>query len=135
VGTPSEYDPGYLEEIEAYLERSSKQEQVRLVQDYDRMEQYLLAADVVVLFYSDAYQSATATLAIGAGKPCIFSDIPAFADLREVGLSVHTDVELHQAMIEIQEPETYARLQVRATQLRGHLSPSRIAACYSEALT
>jgi hypothetical protein len=135
VGTPSKYEPDYLEEIETYLARSGKREQVRLSQDYDRMEQYLLAADAAVMFYADGYQSGIASLAAGAGKPCIFSDIPAFSDLREAGLSVRTGAELHQAMIEIQQPETYARLQVQATRLRGHLSPSRIAACYSEALT
>jgi glycosyltransferase involved in cell wall biosynthesis len=134
VGTPSEYDPGYLEEIEAHLAHSRKREQVRLIQDYDRMEQYLLAADAVVLFYADAYQSAIASLAVGAGKPCIFSDLPAFSDLRGAGLVVRTPGELRQAMEEIQQRGTFAALQAEATQVRRDLHPSRIAARYVQML-
>ena len=132
VGTESEYDPGYLAEIQAHLSKSAHRERVRLIHDYERMEQYLLAADAAVFYYADGYQSAAASLAVGAGKPCIFSDLPAFADLHEAGLVVHTSEELRQAMEEIQQQETYAKLQTKAAQIRRHLSPSRIAACYIE---
>lgn len=130
VGTPSKYDPDYLEEIEAYLARNDKRGQIRLSQDYDRMEQYLLAADAAVMFYIDGYQSGIASLAAGAGKPCIFSDIPAFSDLREAGLSVRTPEELRRALEKIQEQETYAALQAKAMQVRERLNPSRIATSY-----
>ena len=130
VGTTSEYDPGYLEEIEMYLARSDKREQVSLIQDYDRMEQYLLAADVVVLFYADAYQSATASLAVGAGKPCIFSDLPAFSDLREAGLMVRTPGELRGTMVKLQDRNLYDALQRRALELRNELTPARVAQLY-----
>jgi len=130
VGTPSKYDPGYLEEIEVYLEHSDKRERVRLSQDYDRMEQYLLAADAAVLFYADGYQSGIACLAVGAVKPYIFSDLPAFSDLREAGLVVQTPEELHRAMVAIQDPALYRNARERTLELRAQLAPPRIAAQY-----
>ncbi|RLC86396.1 MAG: hypothetical protein DRJ03_08970 [Chloroflexi bacterium] len=130
VGTPSKYDLGYLEEIEAYLEHSDKRERVRLIQDYDRMEQYLLAADAVVLFYADGYQSGIACLAVGARKPCIFSDLPAFSDLCEAGLVVRTPEELRQAMIHIQDSSIYTALAWQAANLRKRLAPVQVVAAY-----
>jgi len=133
VGLPSEFDPGYLEEIQGYLAEHPNPA-VRLIQDYDNMECYLLAADVVVLYYQDIYQSAIAGLALGAGKPCIFSDLPGFADYKEAGLFVRTLPELHQAMKDIQQPEVYARLETGALRLREELKPERIAVRYLDAL-
>lgn len=130
VGTASEYDPGYLEEIEAYLAHSNPDEQVRLIRDYGRMEKYLLAADAAVLYYADAFQSGIASLAVGAGKPCIFSDLPAFVDLRGASLTAQTPVELHQAMVDIQRDDVYARLVEGARGLRQRLAPDRIARAY-----
>jgi hypothetical protein len=130
VGTPSEYDPGYLEEIEAYLSQSDKQKRVRLIQDYERMEKYLMAADAAVLFYNDAYQSGIASLAVGASRPCIFSDLLAFQDVREAGLTVSDPIELHQAMLEIQREDVYARLAGKAVSLRQTLAPVRIVEAY-----
>lgn len=135
VGTESEYEPGYLEEIHAHLLQCAHRERVRLIHDYERMEQYLLAADAAVFYYADGYQSAAASLAVGAGKPCIFSDLPAFSDLREAGLVVRTSAELRQAMVEIQQQETRATLQTGAARVREHLSPSQIADRYIKALT
>ncbi len=130
VGTASEYDPGYLEEIEAYLAQGNGEKYVRLIQDYQRMEQYLIAADAAVLFYADAYQSGIASLAVGAGKPCIFSDLPAFSDLRDAGLTVQTPTELRQAMVDIQRDDVYARLVEGAADLRRRLAPDRMAEAY-----
>lgn len=133
VGTVSEYDPGYLEEIEAFLSQSDIRERVRIIQDYERMEQYLMAADVVVLFYNDAYQSGIASLAVGSKKPCIFSNLPAFVDLRDAGLTVGTPLELHEAMVRIQEPSCYRQLVKAAYRLRRKFSPKQIATRYLEA--
>lgn len=69
VGTPSKCDLGCVEEIESYLASSDKRGQVRLIHDYERIEQYLLAADAAVLFYADGYQSGIVSLAMGAEKP------------------------------------------------------------------
>jgi hypothetical protein len=68
VGVTSEYDPGYLEEIQTYLESSPRAGQVRIIQEYGVVP-YIQAADVVVLYYSDIFQSAVASQAVGAGKP------------------------------------------------------------------
>jgi hypothetical protein len=132
VGTASRYDLGYLEEIEAYLAQSEKQERVRLIQDYERMEEYLIAADAAVLFYADAYQSGIASLAVGAGKPCIFSDLPAFTDLRKAGLTARTATELREAMAEIQEPDCYQQLVAATQALREDFSPEQTALRYLE---
>jgi hypothetical protein len=133
VGLPSEFDPGYLEEIQAALQRSPDK-QVRLIHDYDRMEQYLLAADAVVMYYENVYQSAVAPLAVGAGKPCIWSDLPAFAGFKGAGLFVKTPAELHQAMIDIQEPVCYAELQAGTERVREEWSPARMAQAHLDAL-
>ncbi len=133
VGTESEHEVGYLDEIKAHLAQSEKREQVRLVQDYERMELYLMAADAAIFYYADGYQSGVASLAVGAGEPCIFSDIPAFSDLRHAGLTVRTPTELHRAMVKIQEPDVYQKLRESALQLRDSLSPPQIAAQYLSA--
>ena len=133
VGTESEYDPGYLEEIQACVAQSECRERVRLVHDYELTEQYLMAADAALFFYADGYQSGVASLAVGAGKPCIFSDISAFDDLRAAGLTARTPAELGQAMVDIQETAVYAELARRALDLREQLAPARIAAAYLDA--
>jgi len=130
VGTESDLEVGYLAEIQAYLAQSDKREQVRLIQDYERMELYLRAADVAVFYYADGYQSAAASLAVGAGKPCVFSNISAFSDLKEAGLVVNTPLELHRAMVSIQDPRVYQPLQGAAYRLRDRLSPHNIASDY-----
>ncbi len=135
VGTSSAYEPDYLVEIEAYVASNGKSAQVRLIQDYDRMEQYLMAADAAVFYYSAGYQSGAASLAVGAGKPCIFSDLPAFEDLQEAGIKVHTPNELREALIQIQEEPVYKRLVKQVTDLRQRLAPAQIARAYmSEAV-
>lgn len=134
VGTPSDYDPGYLEEILAHLEQSPKRTQVRLIQDYERMELYLQAADVAIFYYADGYQSGVASLAVGAGKPCIFSDLPAFADLREAGIVVRTSLELATAMNQIQQPGLYNQLKSCSMFLRDALSPSSSATKYIKSI-
>jgi glycosyltransferase involved in cell wall biosynthesis len=134
VGLPSEFDPGYLEEIQVALKKWPEK-QVRLIHDYERMEMYLLASDVVVMYYEDVYQSAVAPLALGAGKPCIWSDLPAFADFKGAGLFVKTPADLHQAMIEIQRPEILAPLRAGALHLREMFSPARLAQAHLDALS
>jgi glycosyltransferase involved in cell wall biosynthesis len=130
VGTESRHESGYLSEVEAYLEESPHRGQVRLIQDYERMEQYLLAADAVVLYYADSYQSGVASLAVGAGRPCIFSDLPAFSDVRDAGLVVRNADELRRAMEGIQDAAQYERLRKKALERRAALSPRRVAAAY-----
>lgn len=133
VGTPSVYEPDYTQEIKAYI-AEARHLDVRLIHDYERMEQYLIAADAAILYYKDGYQSGIACLTLGAGKPCIFSDIPAFATYREAGLLVGDASALRTAMQTIRDPEIYARLRRGALTLREQHSPSQIAARYLEAV-
>jgi hypothetical protein len=133
VGVPSEYDPGYLEEIQSYLAEHPTNA-VRLVPDYN-VEPYVLASDAVVLYYREIFQSAVAGLAAGAGKPCIFSNLPGFDCFKEAGLFVKTPLEFHQAMIDIQDPTIYARLKAGALRVRDELSPAHIAQAHVDALS
>jgi hypothetical protein len=128
VGVPSEYDPGYLEEIQSYLAEHPNNA-VHLIPDYN-VEPYVLASDAVVLYYREIFQSAVAGLAAGAGRPCIFSDLPGFDRFKEAGLFVKTPLELHQAMIDIQDPTVYARLKAGALRIRDELSPIQTALQY-----
>jgi glycosyltransferase involved in cell wall biosynthesis len=130
VGSTSDYDPGYLEEIEAHVARTRKRDQVRIIQDYDGMERYLQAADVVVLYYREIFQSAVASLATGALKPCIFSDLPGFAEFRDAGITVRDNEQLRQAMLDIQDPQRYQMLVQGAKRLRELHSPEKTAQEY-----
>jgi len=135
VGTESVHDPGYLDELRAKALECGNQARVRLITDqYDRLEQYIMAADAGVFYYADGYQSGVASLAVGAGKPCIFSDLPAFTDLREAGIVVKTPVELHQALEKIQQPDVYAQLRNQAGKILAQYSPAKIAGLYLQAL-
>ncbi|MCL5994585.1 MAG: glycosyltransferase [Chloroflexi bacterium] len=129
VGTTSPYDPGYLEEIEACVAQNGKQAQVRIIQDYN-VEPYMVAADVAVLYYLDIFQSAVVSQAMGAGKPCILSDLPGFAEYRRAAMVVETLPQLRQAMLDIQKPEEYQRLVGATAQLRDEHSPEKIALSY-----
>ncbi|MEM7030567.1 MAG: hypothetical protein AAF629_13435 [Chloroflexota bacterium] len=130
VGTESDNEIGYLDEIKLAIDASPYPENIKVVLDYDRMEQYLIAADVAIFYYKDGFQSAAASLAIGAGKPCIFSDLSGFANLHKAGLVAHTSDALHQAMQTIQQPECYQSLQEQALLLRSQLAPDQIAKQY-----
>ena len=135
VGTESDMDPGHLDEIQAYLSHCTHSDRVRLIQDYERMEQYLMAADAAVFYYSEGYQSGVASLAVGAGKPCVFSALPAFSDLHEAGLTARTSRDLHEAMVKIQQPACYNRLVEAARVLRDNLAPGPIARQYLATLS
>lgn len=129
VGTESAWDPGYLKEIQEAASRRRDGE-VRIIQDYENMEKYLLASDVVVLFYSDVYQSGIACLALGASKPCIFSELEAFEPYRGAGIFVRDGNELGPAMVAIQDKKAYDRFLARAQELREEFKPQRVAAQY-----
>lgn len=130
VGTESEHDPGYLAEIQKLVSQITHPDRVRLIQDYERMEQYLIAADAAVFYYADGFQSGVASLAVGAGKPCIFSDLPAFSDLRQAGLVARSSPELRRAMEAIQDPILYRQLKENVLTLRTQLAPRFVAAQY-----
>ena len=98
--------------------------------DYDAMGSYVAAADCVVLFYEDVFQSAVAAQAIHAGLPCIFSDARGFAVYHGAGLVARDSRELGEAMREIRKPATYRTLLAHVRFLRRMLSPERNAERY-----
>jgi len=128
-GTRSEREPEYFDEVLAFIaERGAGNVIVNTA--FETMGEHVAAADCVVLFYDDIFQSAVATQAVWAGLPAIYSAIPGFRLYQGAGLTAHDGGELAEAMREIQRPETYARLVGQVAILRRLLAPERIASRY-----
>jgi glycosyltransferase involved in cell wall biosynthesis len=128
-GTEQNWDHGYLDEVKRYVAETGKTNVV-INNDYATMGQHVAAADCVVLYYEDIFQSAVAAQAMWAGLPCIFSDIPGFQLYRGAGLFAKDDVELRRAMDEVRDPATHERLVREVAVLREMLSPARNAPRY-----
>lgn len=126
-GTRSDWEPRYFDEV---MEVARGRSNVIVNTDYDTMGDFVAAADCVVLFYEDVFQSAVVTQAVWAGLPCIFSDAEGFAPYRGAGIVVRDTGELAEAMREIQKPDTYARIVRSVRILRRLLSPERNAERY-----
>ena len=92
--------------------------------------QHVAAADGLVLFYAEQFQSEIATQAVWAGLPCIYSDHPGFRLYRGAGLVAKDEEELGRRMREMRDPATYARLRRQVTLLRRLLDPARNAPRY-----
>ena len=127
TGTTSEWEPRYFGEV---MDVARDKPNVIINTDYDTMGDYVAASDAVVLYYQDVFQSAVVTQAVWAGLPCIFSDAEGFAPYHGAGVVVRDTGELADAMREIQEPETYARIVRSVATLRRLLSPERNAERY-----
>ncbi|HUQ16437.1 MAG TPA: hypothetical protein VM070_01480, partial [Candidatus Saccharimonadales bacterium] len=128
-GTSSEHAPRYYEEVTAFIaERGITNVIVNTT--FETMGDHVAASDCVVLYYEDIFQSAVATQAVWAGLPAIYSAIPGFRLYQGAGLTARDTGELADAMREIQEPETYARLVEQVAILRRMLAPDRIAPRY-----
>jgi L-malate glycosyltransferase len=128
-GTEQHWDHGYLDEVRRYVAQSGGTNVV-INTEYATMGQHVAAADCIVLYYEDIFQSAVAAQAMWAGLPCIFSDIPGFQLYRGAGLFAKDDAELRRAMAEIRDPATYERLRREVAVLREMLSPLRNAPRY-----
>ena len=126
-GTRSAADPAYFDTVMAAAKGRAN---VTVNTDYDLMGEHVAAADCVVLYYEDVFQSAVAAQAIWAGLPCIFSSAEGFRLYRSAGLVASDTASLREAMREIQRPETYDRLRRQASVLRRMLSPERLAPRY-----
>lgn len=126
-GTRSEREPEYFD---AVLAAAQGRPNVRINTDYDTMGPFVAAADAVVLYYDDVFQSAVVTQAIWAGLPCIFSATPGFRLFHAAGLVANDAGELRRHMEAIRVPETYERLRQGASTLRRMLAPERLAPRY-----
>jgi glycosyltransferase involved in cell wall biosynthesis len=128
-GTKSDREPEYFDEVMRYVaERNRGNVIVRTV--YEGMGEYVAASDCVVLFYEDVFQSAVATQAVWAGIPAIYSGAPGFRLYRAAGLVAADPSALAEAMLEMERPETHARLRGEVASLRRLLAPERLAARY-----
>ena len=128
-GTESAWDPRYLGEVQAYVQEHGLRN-VIINTDFATMGKHVAAADALVLFYAEQFQSAIATQAVWAGLPCIYSDHPGFRLYRGAGLVAKDEEELRARMLEIQDPATYARLRRQVALLRRLLAPERNAPRY-----
>jgi glycosyltransferase involved in cell wall biosynthesis len=134
AGTESPHErEGYLEEIRRYVAEHDPRSVV-IDTDYERTPDHLAAADAVVLFYRDAFQSGIASHAIWAEQPCIFSSDPAFDMYGGAGLRASSEEELRRAMEEIQSPGVAERLREDARRLKRELSPQAMARLYVQAI-
>ena len=129
AGTESPHDEGYLAEIRRYVAERGLANVV-IDTDYDRMPDHLLAADAVVLFYRDAFQSGIASHAIWAEQPCIFADDPAFDMYEGAGLRASSEDELREAMEQVRDPEVAERLCREARRIKATLTPQVMARRY-----
>jgi glycosyltransferase involved in cell wall biosynthesis len=128
-GTRSGNEPEYFDEVMEYIKERGFTNVV-VNTNYETMGQYVAAADCVVLYYEDVFQSAVAAQAIWAGLPCIFSEARGFEVYHGAGLVARDSGELAEHMREIQKPETYTRLRARVRYLQRMLSPERNADRY-----
>jgi len=128
-GTESQWDAGYLDDVKTYA-REHGLSNVGINEEFALLGKYVAAADAMVLFYREQFQSAIATQALWAGLPCVYSDDPGFRLYRGAGLVASDEDELRRRMDEIRRPETYARLKRRVALLRRLLSPERNAQRY-----
>ena len=128
-GTESMWEGDYLGEIRQFVAEKGY-DNVVINTDYATMAEHVMAADAMVLFYRDVYQSAIATQAMWAEKPTIFSDLPAFELYRGAGLVASDERELAERMLEIQRPDVRERLVRQARVVKRLLSPQRTALRY-----
>ena len=128
-GTESAWDAGYFGEVQDHV-REHGLTHVVINGDFATMGKYVAAADAMVLFYREQFQSAIATQAVWAGLPCIYSDDPGFRLYRGAGLVARDEEELRARMTEIQDPAVYARLKRQVALLRRLLAPERNAPRY-----
>jgi glycosyltransferase involved in cell wall biosynthesis len=126
-GTRSDREAEYFDRVTAAAEGRPN---VRINTDYGSMGDHVAAADAVVLWYEDVFQSAVATQAIWAGLPCIFSPAPGFRAYHAAGLVAADADELRRRMRDVRDPATYARLRQGASMLRRLLAPERLAPRY-----
>ncbi|MDP9266642.1 MAG: glycosyltransferase [Chloroflexota bacterium] len=128
-GTESAWDGDYLGDIRRFI-AEQRLDNVVINTDYATMAEHVLAADAMVLFYRDVYQSAIATQAMWAEKPTIFSELSSFDLYRGAGLFASDERELAERMVEIQRPEVGERLVRQARVMKRLLSPQRAALRY-----
>lgn len=128
-GTAASWERDYFDEVTAHVKEKALRNVV-VNTDYESMGEHVAAADCVVLFYEDIFQSAVAAQAVWAGLPCIYSDIPGFALYKGAGLFVRDSHGLAQAMVDIQRPQIYAKALEQVAVLRHRLAPERLAPRY-----
>ncbi|HET8568197.1 MAG TPA: glycosyltransferase [Candidatus Limnocylindria bacterium] len=128
-GTKSDWEPEYFDEVMAFVKERGLRN-VTVNTEFATMGKYVAAADCLVLYYEDIFQSAIATQGVWAGLPMILSDTPGFRLYHGAGIVARGSAELARAMRDIQEPTTYARLASQVRILRRMLDPERLAARY-----
>jgi hypothetical protein len=125
-----ETDVAYLERIIEKQQALKGVKSIRIVNDYDQLHSYLLSSDVAVFYYEHGSQSGMASLAVGAGLPCVFSNAPAFDHLKPAGLVASTTTELTAVMSCLLDPSKRSALATNSAALADQMSPESCAAQY-----
>jgi glycosyltransferase involved in cell wall biosynthesis len=83
AGEPKKGSEGYLREVQDFVRRNFRHEQVILRLEFipdDQMELYLKGADVLVLPYKEIFQSGVLFLAYSFGLPVVATDVGSFRE-------------------------------------------------------
>lgn len=129
AGTGVSWEAEHPAEIREFVAQRGL-ENVVIDESYERMPLHLAAADAVVLYYYDIFQSGIASHAIHAGKPLVLSALPAFRMYESAALYARSDEELAARMREIADPVVRERLSAGARSLRELLTPEAMALRY-----
>ncbi len=120
----------YQKRIVQKIKELENEKTIRLVCDYDQLENELRRSDVAIFYYERGSQSGMASLAIGAGLSCIFSTIGAFDEIRSAGMSVDSVEVLNDAMVQMSDPDQRNEYSNKAVELCNRLSPIECAKYY-----
>jgi glycosyltransferase involved in cell wall biosynthesis len=126
-GTRSDREAEYYDRV---IAAAASRPNVRVNTDYDTMGDFVAAADAVVLWYEDVFQSAVVTQAVWAGLPLILSPAPGFRTFHPGALVARDAAELRTVMSEIRDPATLERLRAGISILRHMLAPERLVPRY-----
>lgn len=122
------------------INRLGIMDHVTIVDEYvpdDSVQQYFAAADLVVLPYVSATQSAIIQLAFGAGKPVVTTNVGGLPDVvedGETGLLVEprNPEALAAAIVEALQTDTLARLTANVSRAAREFSWDRLTRIITE---
>jgi hypothetical protein len=129
AGTGVAWEEDYPATVRAFIAQHGLRN-VIIDESYERMPKHLLAADAVVLYYKDIFQSGIASHAVWAEKPLVLSDIPSFRMYRGAALYADDEADLAARLEEIKDPAVRERLVAGARRLKELLTPEAMALRY-----
>ena len=129
AGTGVAWEADHPEQIRAFIKERGIGN-VILDESYERMPKHLLAADAVVLYYKDIFQSGIASHGIWAEKPLVLSEIPSFHMYSAAALYADDEADLTSKLEQLRDPAVRLRLAQGAKRLKELLTPEAMALRY-----